>query len=204
MHLLAHGKGDTVCYFYFQSVLTHHLWQYITTCTQRRSRDRTGGDIVQDIDKLNIRNGLFLNKFTHTVLGKDVAFLMMCATAVICPFESDGADEQTPNFAMNTADIDPTALPAKRRCTAHRFRLDDPLSLGGLGAPPSGSPLRLSDAPECPPPILLDAVYASAVLHHFGTRTLKDEVVATWKETFDPGGIIIHDHSRHRFQGDRG
>ena len=53
VHLLTHNKGDTVCYSYSQSVLTHHL-QYITYA-QRRSRDRTGGDIVQDID--NVRNG---------------------------------------------------------------------------------------------------------------------------------------------------
>jgi hypothetical protein len=195
VHLLAHSKGDTVCYSYSQSVLTHHL-QYITTYTQRRSRDRTGGDIVQDID--NIRNGLFLNRFTHTALGKNIAFLMVCATGVICTSESDGADEQTPNFAMNTADIDPTAPPAKRKCTAHRFRLNDPVSFGGLGAPPSGSPLRLSDTPECPPPILFDAVYAGAVLHHFGTQILKDEVVATWKETFYPSGVMTTAHADYK------
>ena len=195
VHLLAHSKGDTVCCSYCRSVLTHHL-QYITTYTQRRSRDRTGGDIIQDID--NIRNGLFLNKLTHTALDKHVAFLMVCPRGVICTSESDGADEQTPNFAMNTSDIDPTAPPAKRRCTAHRFRLSDPVSLGGLGAPPSGSPLRLSDTPECPPPILFDAVYAGAVLHHFGTQTLKDEVVATWKETFYPGGVMTTAHADHK------
>jgi hypothetical protein len=75
VHLLAHSKGDTVYYSYSQSVLTHNL-QSITTYTQRRTRDRTGGDIVQDID--SVRNGLFLNKFTHVGLGKDVAFLMVC------------------------------------------------------------------------------------------------------------------------------
>jgi hypothetical protein len=133
VHFLAHSKGDTVCYSYSQSVLTHHL-QYITTYTQSRSRDRTGGDIVQDID--NVRNGLFLDKFTHTVVGKDVAFLMVCATLVICTSESDGADEQTPSFAMKTADIDPTAPPAER-CTTHLFQLDELSLLGGLGAPPT-------------------------------------------------------------------
>ena len=65
--------------------------QYITTYTRRRSRDHTGGDIVHDIH--DVRNGLFLNKFTHIVLGKDVAFLMVCTTGVICTSESDGADE---------------------------------------------------------------------------------------------------------------
>ena len=161
--------------------------------TQRRSRDRTGSDIVQDID--SIRNGLFLNTLTHIVLGKDVAFLIVCATGVICTSESDSVDEQTPNFAMNTADINPTALPAERRCTAHHFQLDDPASLSSLGAPPSGSPLRLSDTPDFPPPILFDTVYAGTVLHHFGTQTLKDEVVATWKETFYPGGVMTMAHA---------
>lgn len=178
-----------------QSVLTHHL-QYITTYTQRRSRDPTGGDIVQDID--SVRNGLFLNKFTNIVLGKDVAFLMVCAIRVICTSESDGTDEQTPNFAMNTADIDPTAPPAERRCTTHLFQLDKPSFLGGLGAPPSGSPLRLSDTPEWPPPILFDAVYAGAVLHHFGTQILKDEVLATWKGTFYPGGVMATAHADYK------
>jgi hypothetical protein len=64
-----HSKGDAVCYSCSQSVLAHHL-QYIMTYTQRRSRDRPGADIVQDID--NVRNGLFLNQLTHVVLGKDM------------------------------------------------------------------------------------------------------------------------------------
>ena len=115
---------------------------------------------------------------------------MVCATRVICTCESDGADEQTPNFAMNTADIDPISPPTERRYTTHLFRLDRPVFLGGVGAPPSGSPLRFSDTPEWPTPILFDAVYAGAILHHFGTHMLKDEVVATWQETFYPGGVM--------------
>ncbi len=43
-------------------------------------------------------------------------------------------------------------------------------------------------ASEWPPPILLDAVYAGAVLHNFGTQTLKDEIAAAWKDTLDSGG----------------
>jgi hypothetical protein len=92
---------------------------------------------------------------------------------------------------MNTAAIDPTAPPTERRYTTHLFRLDRPVFLGGLGAPPSGSPLTFSDTPEWPTPILFDAVYAGAILHHFGTQMLKDEVGATWKETFYPHGIMI-------------
>jgi len=37
---------------------------------------------------------------------------------------------------------------------------------------------------------LFDAVYAGAVLHHFGTQTLKDDVAATWKDTFYPDGVM--------------
>lgn len=106
--------------------------------------------------------------------------------------DSDSANEQTPNFAMTTADVDPTAQPAEGRCTAHLFQqAGTPAALGCLGssALPSGSPLRISDGPEWPPPVLFDAVYADAVLCHFGTQTLEDEVTATWKDTFYPGGI---------------
>ncbi len=90
---------------------------------------------------------------------------------------------------MKTSDIDPTAPSAEKRCTAHLFQPNKRTALGRETLP-LGSPLRISDTPEWPPPILFDAVYASAVLHHFGTQTLKDEVAATWKDTFDPGGVM--------------
>ena len=38
--------------------------------------------------------------------------------------------------------------------------------------------------------ILSDAAYACAVHRHFSTRTLKDEVKATWEETFYPDGFL--------------
>lgn len=162
VHLLAHSKGDT----------------YISTYTQHRSRDPSGGDIIQDID--DVRNGLFLNTFSHRALGKDVAFLM------------------TPNFAMNTTDIDPTTPQVEKRCTAHLFRRGAPTLLGGLGAPPSGTPLRISDTPDWPPAILFDAVYADAVLHHFGTQRLKDGVAATWKDIFYPNGVRTSAHADYK------
>jgi len=142
---------------------------YITTYTRRCSRDPSGGDIVADID--SVRNGLFLNKLTHGPLGIDVAFLV------------------TPNFAMTTADVDPTAPPTERRCTAHVFDLGNPFVLGDPRLS-SGSPIRISDTPEWPPAILFDAVYAGAVLHHFGTQKLEDAVAATWNDTFYPGGVM--------------
>jgi hypothetical protein len=93
---------------------------------------------------------------------------------------------------MDTSDVDSTAPPAEPRCTAHLFRPDTPsfFRIRGREILPSGSPLQISDDPKWPPGILFDAVYAGAVLHHFGTQTLKDEVAATWKDTFYPGGVI--------------
>ncbi|KAG6810064.1 hypothetical protein H0H92_013520 [Tricholoma furcatifolium] len=159
VHLVAHSKGD----------------EYIADYTRRRSREPTGGDIIQDID--SVRNGLLLNAFTHRSLGTNVAFLTACTTCAICTYlEPDSANEQTPNFAMTTADIDPTAPPAQKTYTAHLFRPDDPFSLGN-DTLPLGSPLRISDSPEWPPPILFDAVYTGA--------TLRDELSVTWKDIYE-------------------
>src|SRR5579863_8306326 len=89
---------------------------------------------------------------------------------------------------MNMSDIKSTTPPAEKRCTAHLF-WDDKLSLG-RDSLPLGSPLQISDSPLWPPAILFDAIYAATVLHHFGTQTLKDEVAASWKHAFDPGGVM--------------
>lgn len=80
VHLVPHSKGDRVCYFHSESALAHDL-QYIATYTERRSRDPACGDYIQGID--SIYNGLSLNKLTHTKLGIDVAFLMVCATTLM-------------------------------------------------------------------------------------------------------------------------
>ena len=93
---------------------------------------------------------------------------------------------------MTTADVDPTALPTERRYTAHTFRFGDTLALGGTrpATHPSSVVLRSSNTHEWPPAILLDTIYATAVLHHFGTQTLEDYVAGTWNDTFDPGGVM--------------
>jgi hypothetical protein len=91
---------------------------------------------------------------------------------------------------MDTSDINPTASPEAERCTAHLFEPDKRDYLGD-NTLPLGSPLRIcTDRTRWPPAILFDAVYASAVLHHFGTKTMKDEVTGTWKNIFYPGGAI--------------
>ncbi len=90
---------------------------------------------------------------------------------------------------MNTSDIDPTVQPEDQRCTAHLFSPDERDALGNPMLP-LGSPLQISDAAEWPPAIPFDAIYADAVIHKFGTQTLKDEVAETWKNIFYPGGIM--------------
>ncbi|KZP11462.1 hypothetical protein FIBSPDRAFT_871378, partial [Athelia psychrophila] len=133
--------------------------EYIETYTKRRSRDPDEEDIIREID--NTRNGLFLNKSAHPALGRDLAFLV------------------TPNFAMNTTDIDPTASPTAKRFTSHVFDSNIPPAFF------KGS-FQISDTSESPPAILFDAVYASAVLHHFGAPTLENDISAAWKDALCP------------------
>ncbi len=85
---------------------------------------------------------------------------------------------------MNTTDIDPTAQPEDQRYTAHLFSPDQ-CHRPALGNSmlPLGSPLQISDGAEWPPAILFDALYADAIIHNFGTQTLKDEITETWKDT---------------------
>ncbi|PPQ85754.1 hypothetical protein CVT25_003071 [Psilocybe cyanescens] len=154
---------------------------YISIYTQRRSRDPARDDVIQDID--SIRNGLLLNKLTHLGVGEHIAFL------------------PTPNFAMVTSDIDPTASALEKRCTAHLFEPTLPNFLGP-NAIPSGTALRVSDTPDWPPAILFDAVYASTVLHHFGTQALKRQVTETWNTTFYPDGVTNQAHAKKKARDD--
>ncbi|KZP16675.1 hypothetical protein FIBSPDRAFT_865634 [Athelia psychrophila] len=88
---------------------------------------------------------------------------------------------------MDTADVDPTAQPTERRCTAHLFEesyLQDPIAYHGS----SGS-FTIPDIPKHPPAILFDAVYAGAVLEYFGTGEFKDHLAATWNNTLCPDGV---------------
>ncbi|KAJ2918912.1 hypothetical protein MD484_g1500, partial [Candolleomyces efflorescens] len=172
VHLVPHSKGD----------------KYISMYTRHRSRDTTGGDVIENIN--SVRNGLFLNKITHSSLGTRVAFL------------------PTPNFAMSTTDIDSTAPPTEKRCTAHVFELG---AQGLLGLTiPSGSPLRISEteattSPECqwPPDVLFDLVYANAVLYHFGTPELTQELNSEgWKDILCPDGILTG--ADHNYDSDLG
>ena len=96
---------------------------------------------------------------------------------------------------MNTADVDPSAQPEEKRYTVH---LLDPSRTSMLLGVSPGTPLRTSNADSWPPAILFDAVYASAVLHHFGTQELKDEVSTNWMSTFYPEEIRNRDQVGHK------
>ncbi|KDR84566.1 hypothetical protein GALMADRAFT_206130 [Galerina marginata CBS 339.88] len=136
---------------------------YISTYTYRRSREPARGDIIEDID--TIRNGLLLFNGAHRLLGKELAFL------------------RTPNFAMETTDVDPTAPPTEQRYTTHIFD-DHPYPPFQLS--PS---LKLIGTPDDPPSIIFEAVYAGSVLQHFGTSVLKNDLSETWKDTY-PGNVV--------------
>jgi hypothetical protein len=106
----------------------------------------------------------------------------------------NGSDEQTPNFAMNTTDVDPTAPPAEKRCTTHLFQsptqhvLTPGITVLSILKP--GFPLQLYNTPEDPPAILFNGIYAGAILHHYGTQALKDALAKTWRDMFYPGGVM--------------
>ncbi|KAI9462317.1 hypothetical protein BJY52DRAFT_1415142 [Lactarius psammicola] len=136
-------------------LLTHSKGdEYISTHTQHRSRDTNGGDIIKDID--SIRNGLFLNKIVHERLDEDLTLV-------------------TPNFAMNTDDIDVDVNQQR------------------------GSPLQIFHTPEYLHAILFDIVYASTVIHHFGTPAVKDGIDTAWNNTYSMG-VMTAENIQNRAQ----
>ena len=89
---------------------------------------------------------------------------------------------------MTTSDIDPAAQSEERRYTAHLFSPNDRYGFGDPALVGSGPQLRVPNTTnEWPPDILFDIVYASAVLYHFSTPTLKDVLSKSWN---DSGGVI--------------
>jgi len=88
---------------------------------------------------------------------------------------------------MTTADVDPSASPTEKRCTGHSFKPGRLSLAGNTGGPPSGAPVRLSDT-AFPPSIIFDAVYAGAVVFHFGTEKLR-EASTLWRNAFAPSGV---------------
>ncbi|KAH9178298.1 hypothetical protein EDB89DRAFT_1930467 [Lactarius sanguifluus] len=155
VHLLAHSKTN----------------DYISTFTHRRGRDNED-NFIEDID--SVRNGIFLIRNAHLILGTQLAFLV------------------TPNFAMNTDDVG--GPPEEKRYTAHIIRT-------GTGRfPPDcvpGTSFQIADSPQSPPDILFDAIYAGFVVLHFGTETMKDST-GKWKDTFYPKGAKTQREADHR------
>ncbi|KAH9962098.1 hypothetical protein BGW80DRAFT_1356783, partial [Lactifluus volemus] len=134
---------------------------YIESFSTHRRRDSSGvDDIVRNID--DIRNGLFLTLNLRLLLGRNFALL------------------KTPNFAMDTTDVDSNADKAQERFTSHFFEHHyHEASLSGSAARiPADKSIR-------PPDALFDAVYASAVLHHFGVSM--NETLVNWRVVFYPG-----------------
>jgi hypothetical protein len=95
---------------------------------------------------------------------------------------------------MNTTDIDPTAPPAEKRCTSHVFTTKPPSR--ALLYP--GSTLLLSGTFQDPPAILFDAIYATTILHHFGTQSLRDLITVVWKDTTYPDGVSTSTQADHK------
>lgn len=89
---------------------------------------------------------------------------------------------------MTTADVNCTAPPTEKRCTAHLFVPEEPEAFGDRTLR-SGYSVQTPDAAdEWPPNILFDAVYANAVLHHFSPQTMQN-TLKRWRSTFYPRGI---------------
>ncbi|KAH9055159.1 hypothetical protein EDB83DRAFT_1111029 [Lactarius deliciosus] len=138
--------------------------QYISNFTRHRGRGDNEDDVITDID--DIRNGILLNKAAHGILGENLAFLM------------------TPNFAMDTTDVDHRCSHQTREDIQHTsFR-------STVGPHPhefvSGTLVQIAASPQSPPDILFDAIYASFILHHFGTKIVKDRIAKEWTDSLYP------------------
>ncbi|KAH9034409.1 hypothetical protein EDB84DRAFT_1486912 [Lactarius hengduanensis] len=155
VHLLAHSKTN----------------DYISTFTHHRGRGNED-NFIEDID--SVRNGIFLVRHAHLILGTQLAFLV------------------TPNFAMNTDDVG--GPPEEKRYTAHIIQTCK-------GRFPSdcvpGTSFQIPESPQSPPDILFDAIYAGFVVLHFGTETMKDST-GKWKDAFYPKGAKTQREADYR------
>lgn len=105
---------------------------------------------------------------------------------------------------MTTTDVDHAAQPEEGRYTAHIFTPGMQYALGDLTRVRFGSPLRLPNMTnEWPPDILFDIVYAGAILHHFSTRTLKDELTKSWKDILNSEGVTTAAQADHKAVTDK-
>jgi len=97
---------------------------------------------------------------------------------------------------MDTTDVVPNADPAQETFTHHVFDR----SLEGF-AGRTGSALRVpSGMSAWPPPALFDAVYASAVMRHFGIAM--EDVLKRWEGVFGPMKAAHANDKRQRDYAD--
>ncbi|KAH9067527.1 hypothetical protein EDB87DRAFT_1583680 [Lactarius vividus] len=85
----------------------------------------------------------------------------------------------TPNFAMNTADVDDTAPPGQKKYTAHLIQNGETFPSDCV----PGSSFRITENAQFPPDILFDAVYAGFLIFHLGTEAMKDSA-SKWNDTY--------------------
>ncbi|KAI0293851.1 hypothetical protein B0F90DRAFT_1760624 [Multifurca ochricompacta] len=86
---------------------------------------------------------------------------------------------------MTTEDVDPDESPETLQCTTHLF-CPEYRGLLKNDRLNTGLALHIADSADWPPAIIFDAVYASVVLHHFGTDDFKDALSKFTKDTFYP------------------
>jgi len=102
---------------------------------------------------------------------------------------------------VDTTDVDLNAGRAQERVTTHFFEFRESLE---RQAGPSGLAVRLPpDMSIWPPPMLFDAVYASAVAHYFGVAST--DMLEKWADMFYPGRSTkpaYADDQRRRDQAD--
>ncbi|KAI0027032.1 hypothetical protein K488DRAFT_91444 [Vararia minispora EC-137] len=129
-------------------------WESVLlTVMEHSSRD---DQIIEDIN--DVRNGIYLKADFRVAFGRLFAFLV------------------TPNFAMNTSDIDVNATEDKPRCTLHM--IDGPEVFGTFE---SGLPVLIAGS-NWPPSSLFDTVYATLVLAKFGVTETVQLAANAWKE----------------------
>jgi hypothetical protein len=100
---------------------------------------------------------------------------------------------------MVTTDVDSNADRAQERLTSHLF--DQSLGFERV-AGPSGSAVRVpTDTSIWPPAVLFDAVYAGAVVHHFGFGLAV--ILEKWGDVFYPVGPTKAAHADDKRRRDQ-
>jgi hypothetical protein len=93
---------------------------------------------------------------------------------------------------MDTTDVDSNADRAQESLTSHLFDQDLKRAAG-----PSGTAVRVpSDMSTWPPTVFFDAVYASAVVHHFGFGVT--DILEKWGDMFYTPMKTAHTNDKHR------